>query len=76
MTPKQSDRRTFLKSGAVLAGLAVGAPVVGNSVAAQPVPERIDELHLYGDRSRFVKTSRNGSIGNPERRLENEPRAF
>jgi hypothetical protein len=32
MTPKQSDRRTFLKSGAVLAGLAVGAPVVGNSL--------------------------------------------
>jgi len=24
MTPKQPDRRTFLKSGAVLAGLAVG----------------------------------------------------
>jgi hypothetical protein len=59
VTPKQSDRRTFLKSGAVLAGFAVGSPSITNSLAAEPVPERIDDLHSYGERSHFVNSARN-----------------
>jgi sulfane dehydrogenase subunit SoxC len=76
MTPKQPDRRTFLKSGAALAGLAVGAPAIANPLAAEPPPDRIDDLHKYGERSRFVTSQRDGCLCNPERRLENEPRAF
>jgi len=76
MNPKQSDRRRFLKSGAALAGLAVGASTSAGPLAAEPAPERIDDLHVYGERSHFVTSVRNGSINNPERRLENEPPAF
>src|SRR6266566_5447857 len=76
MNPKQPDRRNFLKNGAALAGLAVGASASALPLAAEPAAERIDDLHLYGERSHFVDSVRNGSIGNPERRLENEPRAF
>ena len=39
-------------------------------LAAQPALERIDELHLYGERSRFVNSVREGSINNPEQRIE------
>ncbi|MGD0906973.1 MAG: sulfite dehydrogenase [Candidatus Acidiferrales bacterium] len=76
MNPKKSDRRRFLKSGAALAGLAVGAATGARSLAAEPAPERIDDLHLYGERSHFVNSLRTGSINNPERRLEHEPVAF
>ncbi len=76
MNPKKTDRRRFLKSGAALAGLAVGASTGAGPLAAEPAPERIDDLHLYGERSHFVNSVRNGSINNPERRLENEPQAF
>jgi len=76
MNTKQTDRRRFLKSGAALAGLAVGASTGAGPLAAEPVPERIDELHLYGERSHFVDSVRIGSINNPERHLENEPSAF
>ena len=76
MNPKKTDRRLFLKSGAALAGLAVGASTGAGPLAAEPAPERIDDLHLYGERSHFVNSVRNGSINNPERRLENEPQAF
>ena len=76
MNPKQSDRRRFLKSGAALAGLVVGASASVGPLAAEPVPERIDDLHLYGERSHFVNSVRNGSINNPERRLKDEPNAF
>src|SRR5450631_1039415 len=79
MSPKQTDRRRFLKNSAALAGLAVGAsattlPAV--AAAAEPVLEKVDELHLYGERSHFVSAVRNGSINNPERRLKDEPVAF
>jgi sulfane dehydrogenase subunit SoxC len=79
MSPKQTDRRRFLKNSAALAGLAVGAsattlPAV--AAAAEPVLEKVDELHLYGERSHFVTTVRNGSINNPERRLKDEQVAF
>src|SRR6476620_10248640 len=81
MNPKKTDRRGFLKNGAALAGLAVGAsaaaiPAAAASAAAEPALEKIDELHLYGERSRYVTTVRNGSINNPERRLKDEPVAF
>jgi sulfane dehydrogenase subunit SoxC len=77
MNAKNSDRRRFLKNGAALAGLAVGASARALPlVAAEPALEKIDELHLYGERSRFVKTVRNGSINNPQRRLKGEPVAF
>jgi sulfane dehydrogenase subunit SoxC len=76
MSPKQSDRRWFLKSGAALAGLAVGASTNALPSAAESAPESIDELHKYGERSHFVKSVRTGSINNPERRLKDEPVAF
>jgi sulfane dehydrogenase subunit SoxC len=74
--PKKSDRRRFLKNSAALAGLAVGASATAGSLAAEPALEKIDELHLYGERSHFVKSIRAGSINNPERRIEGEPQAF
>ncbi len=75
MNPKQSDRRSFLKNGAALAGLAVGAATNALPAAAEPAPD-IDELHKYGERSPLVKSVRIGSINNPERRLKDEPIAF
>jgi sulfane dehydrogenase subunit SoxC len=76
MNPKQTDRRRFLKNGAALAGLAVGASATALPVAAEPALEKVDELHLYGERSHFVSSVRNGSINNPERRLKDEQVAF
>jgi hypothetical protein len=77
MNPKQTDRRRFLKSGAALAGLAVGASASAlPAIAAEPPLEKIDELHLYGERSHFVDSVRNGSINNPERRVKDEQVAF
>jgi sulfane dehydrogenase subunit SoxC len=76
MNPKNSDRRRFLKRGAALAGLAVGASASALPLAAEPAPERVDDLHLYGERSHFVDSVRVGSINNPERRLKDEPVAF
>ena len=76
MNPKNSDRRRFLKRGAALAGLAVGASASALPLAGKPSPERVDDLHLYGERSRFVDAVRIGSINNPERRLKDEPVAF
>ena len=76
MNPKQTDRRRFLKSGAALAGLAVGASASALPAAAAPELEKVDELHLYGERSHFVTSVRNGSINNPERRLKDEVVAF
>src|SRR5580693_3134242 len=76
MNPKQTNRRRFLKNGAALAGLAVGASASALPVAAEPALEKVDELHLYGERSHFVNAVRNGSINNPERRLKDEQVAF
>jgi sulfane dehydrogenase subunit SoxC len=77
MNPKKPSRRLFLKNGAALAGLAVGASAAANSVMAAEAPaERVDQLHLHGERSRFVESVRRGSINNPERHLPDEPRAF
>src|ERR1700726_4266595 len=77
MNPNQTNRRRFLKNGAALAGLAVGASATAlPAVAAEPALEKGDELHLFGERSHFVSTVRNGSINNPERRLKDEAVAF
>jgi sulfane dehydrogenase subunit SoxC len=76
MNPKQPDRRNFLKNGAALAGLAIGASASAHPLAPEPPAERIDELHNYGERSHFVDSVRIGSINNPERRLKDEPVAF
>src|SRR3981081_945935 len=76
MNPKISDRRRFLKNGAALAGLAVGASASALPLAAEPAPERIDDLHGVGERSHFVNSARTGSINNPERRMKDEPVAF
>jgi len=76
MNPKNSDRRRFLKNGAALAGLAVGASASALPLAAEPALEKVDELHLHGERSHFVESVRTGSINNPERRLKDEPVAF
>src|SRR6202163_3294070 len=73
MNPKNSDRRRFLKNGAALAGLAVGASASALPLAAEPALEKVDELHLHGERSHFVESVRTGSINNPERRLKDEP---
>ena len=58
MKPKQPNRRQFLKNGAALAGLTVGASAVARSLSAESTEERIDIVHKYGERSRFVKRSR------------------
>jgi sulfane dehydrogenase subunit SoxC len=77
MNPKKPSRRMFLKNSAALAGLAVGASAVAKSATAAETPvERVDQLHLHGERSHFVESVRHGSINNPERHLPDEPRAF
>jgi sulfane dehydrogenase subunit SoxC len=77
MNPKKPSRRLFLKNGAALAGLAVGASAAAKSATAADVPEeRVDQLHQHGERSHFVDSIRRGSINNPERHLPDEPRAF
>ncbi|HVA93813.1 MAG TPA: sulfite dehydrogenase [Candidatus Dormibacteraeota bacterium] len=73
MNPNQPTRRRFLKNGAALAGLAVGAAAGSRPASAEPGEERIDELHKHGERSHFVQSVRAGSINNPERRLPGEP---
>src|SRR5665213_2232206 len=80
MNPKGPSRRLFLKNGAALAGLAVGASAAAKSATAADAPEatleRVDQLHEHGERSHFVESIRRGSINNPERHLPGEPRAF
>jgi sulfane dehydrogenase subunit SoxC len=76
MPRKWADRRTFLKSGAALAGLAAGASGATKSLAADIPESRIDELHKYGERSHYVQSFRGGSINNPERRHADEQHVF
>ena len=69
MTSKQSNRRRFLKETAALAGLAAGAARLGDAQTqagnAGEGTER--DLHAYGERSRFVTSTRLGTNGNSER---------
>src|SRR4029077_1119418 len=61
MNSKQRNRRGFLKQGAALAGLAVGAarPASGQTPALPEEHHKITpELVAYGERSRFVTSKR------------------
>src|SRR5215467_10045386 len=65
MKPKDSGRRSFLKNGAALAGLAVGAVQAAGAV---PIPDEksgapAKDLHNYGERSRFETSQRVGAMG-------------
>src|ERR1700732_1830952 len=65
MNSKQSGRRRFLKNGAALAGLAVGAmqPASAQSAGTEKPEARSKDLHSYGERSRFENSARVGSMG-------------
>ncbi len=62
MNLKPSGRRQFLKEGAALAGVAMGA--IGSAQGQTSVPPvRPNELYDYGVRSRFVTSTRIGTNG-------------
>jgi sulfane dehydrogenase subunit SoxC len=65
MISKESGRRRFLKNGAALAGLAVGAmqPASGQDSGAEKTEARPKDLHAYGERSRFESSARLGAMG-------------
>ena len=79
MDAKKPGRRRFLKEGAVLAGLAVGAirtpagraQTPGTATPERRPPEgRANDLYSYGGRSRFETSARsgvNGGYGNDRR---------
>ena len=60
MNSKQSGRRRFLKEGAALAGLAVGAmrSASGQTLGSEIPEVHPKDLHVYGERSRFVNLAR------------------
>src|SRR5437868_14892024 len=57
---ESSGRRRFLKEGAALAGLAVGALRSQNALAFESEPVAIPpkDYNNYGDRSRFITSKR------------------
>ena len=58
MDSKKPNRRGFLRDGAALAGLtAGGARVAAGQTQGQPA-KKIEELIAYGERSRFVTSTR------------------
>lgn len=65
MNSRQSGRRRFLKDGAALAGLALGAaPSVGaQAPVSKPRGARLEDLHAYGERSHFETAVRKGKQG-------------
>ena len=65
MISKESGRRRFLKNGAALAGLAVGAmqPASGQDAGAEKTEAHPKDLHAYGERSRFESSVRLGAMG-------------
>jgi sulfane dehydrogenase subunit SoxC len=62
---KKQGRRRFLKSGAMLAGMAVGAvrTAGGEALEAETSDIRPKDLHAYGERSRYETSIRTGSLG-------------
>jgi sulfane dehydrogenase subunit SoxC len=62
---KKPDRRRFLKNGAMLAGMALGAVRSADSetLEAETSNNRPKDLHAYGERSRFETAMRAGSLG-------------
>ena len=65
MKPKDTGRRSFLKNGAALAGLAAG--MAKTAKGEPPAPEGAaapsTDLHAYGARSRFETAARLGAMG-------------
>jgi sulfane dehydrogenase subunit SoxC len=63
MDSRQSRRRQFLKNGAALAGLAA-IPSAGSRILGSETAEaNSEDLHAYGERSRFENSVRTGTIG-------------
>jgi len=60
MDSKRTNRRGFLKSGAALAGLAVGGvrPASAQSSMAEAMSPKNKELIAYGERSKYVTSIR------------------
>src|SRR3984885_14822097 len=58
MESKKPNRRRFLKDGAGLAGLAAGAVRSASGQTQGAPPKKIEELIAYGERSRFVTSTR------------------
>ena len=59
MDAKRASRRRFLKEGAVLAGVAVGARPVRAQVQGAAEPERLARHAMaFGERSRYVTVMR------------------
>jgi sulfane dehydrogenase subunit SoxC len=65
MNLNQSSRRRFLKNGAALAGLAVGAirSASGQAPGSESPEARPKDLHAYGERSRFETPVREPAEG-------------
>jgi sulfane dehydrogenase subunit SoxC len=65
MNRRQSGRRRFLKDGAALAGLALGAApsVAGQTLTSEMHEASPEDLHAYGERSHFETTIRKGKQG-------------
>src|SRR6266478_1029935 len=58
MDSKKRNRRGFLRDSAALAGLAAGGAQLGKGQTQGTPPKKIDELIAYGERSRFVTSTR------------------
>src|SRR6266700_3054340 len=58
MDPKKPNRRRFLKGGAALAGMAAGGVPLAKGQTPGTPAKKIDELIAYGERSRFVTSTR------------------
>ena len=68
MDSKRRGRRGFLKGGAAVAGLAVGA--IGTAGARPAAPDansdqRLKDLIAYGERSHYVTSIRKPMVGEP-----------
>src|SRR5258708_39608424 len=65
MKPNETGRRRFLKNGAALAGLAVGAmrPAHAETPAAEGTATPAADIHAYGQRSHFENSIRRGAGG-------------
>src|SRR5437870_1828526 len=60
MSPEDRDRRRFLKRGAALAGIALGAmrAAKAQAIKSETSETTTKDLRQYGDRSRFEKLTR------------------
>src|SRR5580765_6710738 len=66
MKPQVSGRRNFLKNGAALAGLAVGALPAAAKAATVPEDNSAapaKDLHAFGERSHYETSARLGAPG-------------